>query len=393
MELESLIQDMDNAAANLEKLTAIWERAAPMIPRGANGSSSTDYEDLQRAWIGISNALPPIDGFTISARLPDIDDLVDEYAEAFFAGLPTHTIERESLKAESQLAEYRFRLHHARRKAIRERLSILSYIISQALPSIIKNVPRDSREVITNDDTETVSQALREIEQLLGNTLERTGRWQDMRRHLLFGQGHDWHDISERDWPQVKHDIESAYQTEMDPLPVRNLDLGEAAESKLSGGVSPVLQWNKLTPDSFERLIFDLLQGWSSYEDVELLLKTESPDQGRDLSAYRVSHHEDQSTSRERVIIQAKHWITRSVGPEEIDKTLTRIKLLESPVVDLLIVVTSGRFTADAVRLKEKRNNSGKLPKIDLWADTKLESLLSLRPDLIAKYGLKKHTS
>jgi hypothetical protein len=42
----------------------------------------------------------------------------------------------------------------------------------------------------------------------------------ELHRHLYFGQGHDWHDIAELDWPFVRADIEAADLSDADPLPV-----------------------------------------------------------------------------------------------------------------------------------------------------------------------------
>ena len=50
---------------------------------------------------------------------------------------------------------------------------------------------------------------------------------------------------------------------------------------------------------------------------------------------------------------------------------------------------SDGGFTTDAVAIVEKHNVDGKLPFIELWADSRLETQLSQRPDLIASYGLR----
>jgi hypothetical protein len=52
-----------------------------------------------------------------------------------------------------------------------------------------------------------------------------------------------------------------------------------------------------------------------------------------------------------------KHWTKKSVRPIDITETLTEISLWEPPVIQSLIIATSGRFTADAVALVEKHNN------------------------------------
>lgn len=75
--------------------------------------------------------------------------------------------------------------------------------------------------------------------------------------------------------------------------------------------------------------------------------------------------------------------------PEEISSTLARIVLWEPPVIRGLIVATSGHFTPDAVAFAEKHNNDGKMPLIDIWPESRLNTLLSERPYLVAEHGLR----
>jgi hypothetical protein len=76
-----------------------------------------------------------------------------------------------------------------------------------------------------------------EIERLMGDTAKRRGRWNDLHRHFRFGEGHDWHDIYEFDWPSVRADVEAAGFADTDPPPVPDIDLGEAAGGCLMGSV------------------------------------------------------------------------------------------------------------------------------------------------------------
>lgn len=89
------------------------------------------------------------------------------------------------------------------------------------------------------------------------------------------------------------------------------------------------------------------------------------------------------------MIVQAKHWTSKSVAPSDITSTLAVLPLWEPPVVRTLVIATSGRFTTDAVAIVEKHNADGKLPFIELWADSRLETQLSQRPDLVASHGLR----
>jgi hypothetical protein len=51
--------------------------------------------------------------------------------------------------------------------------------------------------------------------------------------------------------------------------------------------------------------------------------------------------------TRQRIIIQAKHWTTKSIPPVEVMQAVSAVKLWEPPHVNVLIIATSGRFTND----------------------------------------------
>lgn len=133
--------------------------------------------------------------------------------------------------------------------------------------------------------------------------------------------------------------------------------------------------------------------GFPSYQNVDWLMKTRAPDRGRDLSAERVIRDDGGTTRTERVVIQAKHWTSKSVAPIDIQTAMAALSTWEPPVIRGLIVATSGRFTSDAVAVVEKHNADGKMPFIEHWPDSRLETLLSERPDLIATYALRSGSS
>lgn len=228
-----------------------------------------------------------------------------------------------------------------------------------------------------------------EIERLLGDTVERRGRWAEMHRHLRFSQPHDWRDIAQKDWPSVRADLESAAFSDLDPLPVPDLDLGEAATAGASGAVSTAIAWSKIDDETFERLLFDLLRSFSDHENVMWLTATRAPDRGRDLSLDRVLRDQTGSVRRERVIVQAKHWTSKSVNAPTVADTLAAVQLWTPPVVHVLIIATSGRFTTDAVQWVEVHNQKGVAPMIEMWPDSRLESLLSQRPQILAAFDLR----
>jgi hypothetical protein len=389
MNLDELLGVMDRAAANLAKLEAIWERAEPMIPTGPARGSNREYEDLARAWLDLLPGLPEINGWTVNEELPDIDDAGQAFIDYFEIGEAPFNLMTQLEEPGRQLREYRYRLGQARRRAVRERLEELTSMVDDALRAIVQGVPRDSLDPLVDTRTEQVQRAVSEIERILGDTVERGRAWSDLRRHMHFSQGHDWHDIVDADWPGILRDIRAASLSEFDPLPVPQIDLGAAASSRPAGAATTQLLWASLDPGRFERLVFDIMRDFPHYQNVQWLMKTNAPDGGRDLSAERVISDDGGTTRIERVMVQAKHWTSRSVGPVEINDAVARVTRWEPPVIHGLIVATSGRFTADAVSLAERHNAAGKRPHIELWPENRLESLLSSRPHLVAEHGLR----
>ena len=96
------------------------------------------------------------------------------------------------------------------------------------------------------------------------------------------------------------------------------------------------------------------------------------------------------TTVRQRVIIQCKHWLSKSVGLTELTTAIAQMDLWQPPRVDVLIVATSGRFTADAVAAAERQSHSDRALTVELWPENRLERLLALRPHLVAEFNLKR---
>jgi hypothetical protein len=389
VELDDLLNAMDRTAANLAKLDDVWRRAQPFIPDAPARGSHPEYDDLYRAWSDLLGGLPEIDGWTITDELPDIEEVGQMFIDYFEISEPPFGAYEAGEKPGKDLAEYRYRLNRARRRAARWRLEQLTSMIDASLPRILSGVARDSEVRLTGADVDQVAAAVDEIERLLGDTAQRRGRWGDLHRHMRFGQGHDWHDIAEFDWPSVRSDVEAGALSDADPLSVPKIDLGEAAGGQLTGTATIALPWARLDDDGFERLLYDLLRSFPEHENVQWLMQTRAADRGRDLSLDRVLRDGTGGVRNERVIVQAKHWLKKSVGPGEVSDTLTAVKLWEPPVIRGLIIATSGRFTADAVAWAEKHNNTGASPLIELWPNSRLETLLAQKPHLAAGHGLR----
>ncbi|MFG2578338.1 restriction endonuclease [Streptomyces malaysiensis] len=389
MDLEELLRAMDRTAANLKKLEDVWERAKPFIPTGPQLGSDAQYDGLRAAWADLLPGLPPIDGWTITAPLPDIQDMGQAFIDCLEAGIPSTHVHDAGDKPEVDLAAYRYRLDRARRRAARSRLEQLVSTVDAALPLVLETTARDSLERLENEQTEEIEAAIGEIARLLGEDAESIDRWWDLHRHMRFSQGHDWHDIVAFDWPAVRTGIEAKSFGDSDPLSVPDIDLGQAASGDLTGAATLALPWERLNDDGFERLLYDLLRDIPEHQNVEWLMQTRAPDRGRDLSMDRVLHDGSGGVRTERVIVQAKHWRSRSVNAAAVSETVVAGKLWGPPLVRGIVIATSGRFTADAVSWAERHNSEGTAPYIELWPDSRLETLLAQRPHIAAAHGLK----
>ncbi|MFF8649836.1 restriction endonuclease [Streptomyces griseoluteus] len=389
MDLEELLRVMDRTAANLTKLESVWARAATFIPASPMRGSHPEYDDLRRSWADLLPGLPPIDGWTITDELPDIDAMGQSFIDYFEIGELPDAVHAAGEKPAQDLAEYRYRLNRARRRAARGRLQQLTAVIETALPRALNEVERDSQALLENDQTQQIREAVAEIERLIGDTTERKGRWSDLHRHMRFGQGHDWHDIAEQDWPSVRADVEAGALSDSDPLPVPETDLGHAASGHLTGAATIGLPWARLDDDGFERLLYDLLRDIPEHQNVQWLTQTRAPDRGRDLSLDRILRDGTGGVRTERVIVQAKHWLSKSVNLAAVNETVASVQLWQPPIVRGLIIATSGRFTTDAVDFAERHNANGAPPHIDLWPDNRLETLLAQRPHIAAAHSLR----
>jgi hypothetical protein len=118
-------------------------------------------------------------------------------------------------------------------------------------------------------------------------------------------------------------------------------------------------------------------------------MKTNAPDHGRDIGATRLRDDPLSGHSQERIVVQCKHWLAQSVGDNDISKEITSVSHWENPPVDVLIIATSGRFTANAVSWVERQNSRGVRPRIEMWNDAKLEKLLAARSHLILSFELR----
>ncbi len=149
------------------------------------------------------------------------------------------------------------------------------------------------------------------------------------------------------------------------------------------------LAWAKIDSTAFERLIFRLVEETEGYENVEWLMHTNAPDHGRDVSATRLRRDPLSGHSSQRVAIQCKHYLSRAVRDVDVSSAIVSIDHWRDPSFDVLVMATSGRFTSDAVAWIERHNARGGHPRIEVWNDARLESLLNERPHLIRDFELR----
>lgn len=217
-------------------------------------------------------------------------------------------------------------------------------------------------------------------------------RWSDLRRHLRFWEYGDIQDIISSDWPAIFPVlIENLYDDD-EPLPVAVSDLADFVDDNASSKVVTELNWSALNPTSFERVIFNLITDVEGYQNPQWLSQTNAPDRGRDLSVERNRVDPLSGVQTQRAIIQCKHYLKTSVAIAQLAEISTQMALWCPPVVDIVIIATSGHFTSDAVDWIEKNNASGQSPRIEMWSHSHLETLLARRPELIEKFQLRSST-
>jgi hypothetical protein len=391
--LMAALRQFEATEANLVKLEKIWQEITKLIPNGIQPGNDPAYEDRCRAFRDVLDAVPMIDGWKPACCFLDLNQIALSRFDAQDLGEFSEIIrvEEEIESPGNELREYRFRFNKKRRALIQDALSEL---IDQ-IDSDIRNINRLLIPDIKMDASmegpywEDLCNHVDQIATLLGSSVNRPQRWNDLRRHLHSGSFSDFHDIEQTDWPDVKVGLRESLYGSDHPVHVQAKDLSDLVATRPQGTVATKLHWERLTPDEFERLVFTLISAEPGYENPGWLMQPNAPDRGRDLSVFRVIVDPLTGTIRSRVIIQCKHWLSRSVNVPDISALIGQMSLWEPPRVDVHIIATTGRFTLDAVTYIEKHNQSNNALRIEMWPESHLELLLAARPALIAEFGLR----
>lgn len=391
--LNAALRHFEAAEANLVKIEKVLAAIEAAIPKGIAFGENTEYEDDCRSFAALLASLPKIDGWKPDIVLMDLDEIAQSRLDAHEVGEVESLIstERQIGEPSRLLREYRYRFNQKRRELIRDALIELIDAIDANLRELSKLLQPDteSNETVDSPAFDELKDNVDQINTLLGSSVSKPARWSDLNRHLHFGMLGDLHDIIEHDWPSVKAGLRKSLYGEREPVPVEIDDLGALVSNKPRGPVATKLRWDHLTDEDFERLVFALISSEQGYENPEWLMRTNAPDRGRDLSVYRIHVDPLGGTIRQRVIIQCKHWLSKSVGATEIAVLRVQMKVWEPPRVDVHVIATSGRFTSDAVAIVEKHNQSDSALRIEMWAESHLERLLASRPAIIAEFSLR----
>lgn len=394
MELDNAVEELNKVAANLELLKMKWDEIEELLEYPSNGNWDQDgklqYETKCFEFTDLLKAIPKIRGQEIPYLLPDYDDVSKQAMDVNDLGEADVFVSfySEIYAQGPQISQYEHILKRERRKLIRKQVEISLCDVDDILDFLSHIVDeRDHSDYLKEEEIVPLMHKISQIDNLMGDSIQRPPRWSDLERHLGFGQVQDLNDIILLDWPAIKPAIESSFR-DNDPFEITAEDLGDIVDAAdESGEIGTSLNWEAINPEQFERLCADLLESSSGWENVEWLTSTNAPDRGRDIGVDWVTNDETRGTIREKCVIQCKHRIGNNISASEIEN-LQNITITYGNV-DLYLIVTCGKFTDQAIQVVQEWNKRNTKPKVEMWGDWKLEQLLASHPELIKRYGLR----
>lgn len=390
--MNAALRRFETVEANLVKAERLLDAIEAAIPKGIAFGGSADYENNCHHFDGLYAALPKIKGWKPDIQLMELDEIAQNRLDAQEVGEVecVISVERSIEQPSKSLRQYRLRFDQMRRELVRDALRELISGADDCIQVLAQLPEPDERHLdVSHERFDALKENVAQINVLMGSSMSKPPRWTDLNRHLHFGLYGDLQDIIRHDWPAARAGLHKSMYGDNEPMPVDIDDLDTLINAKPKGAVATKLKWDSLTEEQFERLIFALVATESGYENAAWLTKTEAPDRGRDVSVFRVQVDSLGGTMRQRVIIQCKHWLSKSVGIAEIATLREQMKTWEPPRVDVHVIATSGRFTSDAILAVEKHNHSDSALRIEMWPESHLELLLAARPALIAEFGLR----
>jgi hypothetical protein len=185
--MNAALRQFEAAEANLEKLERLWKELRKMIPEGISFGSDPKYYDRSRAYSDVLRALPKIDGWKPEAEPPDLNDLAQNRLDALEVDEISAIIaaEESAERPARELAEYRYRLNQKRRQVIRDALANVVGRIDEILRVLGVRFEGEQQlnKHVEGADWEELKSRVKEIDMLLGGSLQRTPRWTDLNPH------------------------------------------------------------------------------------------------------------------------------------------------------------------------------------------------------------------
>ncbi|HEV7649138.1 MAG TPA: restriction endonuclease [Actinophytocola sp.] len=394
MDLSAALAIYDRVSLNLDKLDRVWQQMQELLPEGPfidEGSpDQVKYEQLGETWTTLAASLPAIEGWRLEAPVLGYMEIGQVRVDYLDIGEPAGlaVFEANVAAPATEALKYRYKLAHARQRLVRQRAAELVGVVDEILAAVPTGVDEEISEAEAVPRIAAITDAVTEIERLLGDALAGGPRQGDLHRHLHFGEPHDLRDIATLDWPAFRPHVELALYGDDAPVPVEVDDIAVLNTVEIAA-VPAKVHWDRLDADGFEKLLVRLLELSGSYVRVSRPMHVNAADQGRDIQAYRRVSDGLLSEREERIIVQAKHRPKVGIGPSDVaDLVRGKIPLWEGEPVRGLIIATTGSFTRDAVQWAEDHNFAGNRPHIELWSVSEVESLLRKWPALLAEFGL-----
>lgn len=391
--IHEIIKTIEIVETHLQYLEELWEKIKSEIPSDVAFGESNSYTENCLEFNNIQKKLPAIDGVTLDAHILDLDTISQMRFDIMEIGGDIESkiaLENAIYQPEKALVTYRHQFETYRKTLCRKPLKRLIATIDDSfnfIDPIISDLPITSP--VKGEQWREFSANFNLLRSLVGKLLSKYRSWENLTRHLHFALVQDYNDIKKHDWPSLKSSLLNDTHSTLDDIPVKLEDLNELEKAEISETITNKLNWAALSPDDFERLIFNLITNAKDYENATWVTQTNAPDRGRDIAADQIFSDSLCGVKRRRVLIQCKHWIKKSISPVDFVTLREQIKAWQPPRIDLLIIASSGRFTADAVAAIERHNVSDSSLEVAMWPESHLEKILATKPMLVTQFGLR----
>ncbi len=189
--LNIALRQFEIAEANLLKAEKVLDEVLSAIPHGIAFDSNSEYEDNCRSFSDLWNSLPRIDGWKPDIHLLDLDDIAKSRLDAEEIGEIELklAVEREIEEPSRLLRDYHYKFNQKRKELIRESIDALVNANDICLQELLKTIESADKynKPVTDSRFDEFKGNIDQIDFLLGSSVSRPSRWNDLRRHLHFG--------------------------------------------------------------------------------------------------------------------------------------------------------------------------------------------------------------